>query len=464
MNQHKPKIGLLGISQELYLGMVPGIPERLQDFANQLISTLADQVQIDFPKVVMNEKDAQEVISHFNQQGYDGMLEINLTFGPSLNLVRGLQKHHTPILLANVQPEYEVTPQWNMNDLTYNQGIHGIQDTANCLLRLGKKFMVITEDWRSQEFKDYVTDWAKAANAYQALRQMKIAYFGKMNGMGDTITDWHAFMQVIGPEIREEPIGQVCRYMEALTPEEVQGQIKKDSQNFQIDKNMPAESHQHAVEIMLGFEKLLQQGGYAGYSANFDVFQGDGRFRQIGLLAASNLMAKGYGYGAEGDINSCTLVAAGHQLHGNAHFTEMYAMDFKRDSMLMSHMGEGNWKIARKDKPVRLAYRELGIGGLDNPPTTVFMAEPGPATITSLVPLGGNRFRLVVMQGHVLDHEEYPTIEMPYFHFKPDRGVRAANTGWLKAGGTHHQCLLQGDQRRRWQMLAEMLNIELIEV
>jgi L-arabinose isomerase len=63
--------------------------------------------------------------------------------------------------------------------------------------------------------------------------------------------------------------------------------------------------------------------------------------------AASSLMAKGYCYGAEGDVQTACLVFAGHALIGDAHFTEMYAMDFASDSVLLSHMGEGDWKIAR---------------------------------------------------------------------------------------------------------------------
>ncbi len=157
-------------------------------------------------------------------------------------------------------------------------------------------------------------------------------------------------------------------------------------------------------------------------------------------------------------------VCAGHVLEENAHFTEMYAMDFKRKSMLMSHMGEGNWKIARKDKPVRLANRVLGIGDLENPPTPVFMAEPGPATMVSLVHLVGEQFRLVVAYGEILETEEYPTIEMPYFHFKPASGLRECNDGWLKSGGTHHQVLHLGDHRKKWNMLCNILGIEYREV
>src|SRR5262249_10823084 len=113
------------------------------------------------------------------------------------------------------------------------------------------------------------------------------------------------------------------------------------------------------------------------------------------LAAASTLMAEGYGYAAEGDVLTACLVAAGHRLIGDAHFTEMYAMDFPSDSVLMSHMGEGNWKVARSDRPVRLIKRPLGIGRLADPPTFLFQYQPGPATIATPVNLEGGPFRLV---------------------------------------------------------------------
>ena len=231
-----------------------------------------------------------------------------------------------------------------------------------------------------------------------------------------------------------------------------------------INERMQAAQAEQAKEASAEGQKFLDENDYHGFSAHFDAFKGDGRFEQINMLAASNLMAEGYGYGAEGDTNTASLVAAGHVLEANAHFTEMYAMDFKRKSILMSHMGEGNWKIARKDRSVRLANRTLDIGGLENPPTAVFMAEPGPATIVSLVPLVGDQFRLVVSYGEILNTEEYPTIEMPHFHFKPASGLRECNDGWLKAGGTHHQVLHLGDQRQKWRMLCNILGIEYKEV
>src|SRR5258708_10151124 len=127
-------------------------------------------------------------------------------------------------------------------------------------------------------------------------------------------------------------------------------------------------------------------------------------------------MARGYGYAAEGDVVAGCLVSAGPARIGDAHFTEMYAMDFPSDSVLMSHMGEGNWKVARADRPVRLIKRPLGIGRLDDPPTFLFQYQPGPATLATLVPLCGQRFPLVVAEGENLDSQERPALELPYSH------------------------------------------------
>lgn len=460
-----PQIGVLGIMQELYDKSLPGITERQEKYAQQVCEQLSGIAHLTFPRAARNRDDIEEILSDFNHRELDGVMIIMLTYGPAMRTVRALQKNNLPILLANIQPVPEVTTDWDMADLTYNQGIHGAQDMANAIIRThGDNFEVISADWKNDEFKSFVESWARAAQAAKALSRMRIAAIGKMHGMGDTLSDEAAFTRVIGPEVNREYIGEVYRQMEAVTDNEIEQQMETERKRFLVDDHMPDDNFRYAVRMYLGFKAFLEKFNYEAFSAHFDVFKGDGRFKQIHMLAASNLMAEGYGYAAEGDTNTASMVAAGHYLADDAHFTEMYAMDFKRESMLMSHMGEGNWKIARKDRPVRLANRELGIGDLDNPPTTVFMAEPGPATMVSLVHLVGEQFRLVVTYGEILDTEEYPTIEMPYFHFKPSSGLRACNDGWLKAGGTHHQVLHTGDQREKWKMLCNMLEIEYTEV
>jgi L-arabinose isomerase len=212
--------------------------------------------------------------------------------------------------------------------------------------------------------------------------------------------------------------------------------------------------------MQVAIEAILTDRGYGAYSTHFDAIGEDGRFSRLPLAAASTLMSKGYGYGAEGDALAATMVFAGHQLAGDGHFTEMYAMDFPSDSILMSHMGEGNYAVARNDEPVRLIKRSLGIGKLDDPPTFLFRIQPGPATLASLVSLGGEAFRMVVSEGEVLDSQVLPALEMPYGQFSPTTGMRECMNNWLRNGGTHHMVMNLGHHAKEWEVFCELAGIE----
>lgn len=460
----RPRVALLGIMQELYDDMLPGITERQGQYAQKIADQLSDVVDVTFEAPARNRADIERQVHRFNDEELDGIIIVMLTYGPAMRTVRALSENQLPVMLANVQPERSITKAWDMDDLTYNQGVHGAQDLANTLVRLGIDAPIISEDWRSDRFVEFVSDWAHAAKAERSLRDMHIAQFGQMPGMGDIETDDTAFMRTLGLQVDQLSMGLVEERMHAVSDESVTASVAADERRFEIDDDLSEEQHRYASRFEVAIQDLLDEEGYDGFSMYFDAVGDDGRFEQLHMLAASNLMAKGYGYAAEGDTCCTSLVTAGHRLAPDAHFTEMYAMDFERDSILQSHMGEGNWRIAREDRPVKLIDRPLGIGGLDNPPTVLFMAEPGPATLVSLAPVGGEEYRLVVANGEILDTDELPNVEMPYFHFRPDSGVRDCLDGWLENGGTHHQCLHLGDVSRRWDMLGDMVDIDVVHV
>jgi L-arabinose isomerase len=285
-----------------------------------------------------------------------------------------------------------------------------------------------------------------------------------MNGMGDIRVDEHAMLRALGPQVDALAPGALHRAAVAASEEDVEALIAAEDAQFEIDPRLSAEEREEHARMQLGAEQVLRDGGYGAYSAHFGAIAEDGRFGRLPLAAASSLMAKGYGYGAEGDALTAALMSAAQTLLGETQFTEMYAMDFASDSILMSHMGEGNWRLARPDRPVRLIKRPLGIGGLGDPPTFLFQYATGPATLATLVSLGGERFRLLVAEGEVLDTAELPQLEMPYGHFRPDSGVRDCMDAWLRFGGPHHQVLNPGRQAHTWRQFSELAGLELAVV
>lgn len=461
----KPRIGLLAIMQELYDHMIPGITERQAGYAASVARALEPVAEVIFERPARNRSDVEEVMASLHAQRVDGIAIVMLTYGPAMRTVRALLDCRLPLLLANIQPERSVTAEWDMADLTYNQGIHGAQDQANALVRTEVPFSVLTGDWRSEAFASAFEDWARAARAVSVLRRARIAVLGyPMNGMGDILYDAPAMMRRLGPMVVSEDLGALHRRLEEVADSEVEGLLARHGEQFEVADDLPRERHAYAARMELAIRAMLEEGDYAGFSFHFDSIGGDGRFRQLPLLAASNVMADGYGFAAEGDTNTAVLMVAAQALIGETHFSEMYAMDWELDSVLISHMGEGNWRIARRDRPVRLIDRELGIGRLDNPPTPVFQAQPGPATTAALVPVEGEYYRLLVSRGQVLDTPELPKVEMHHFHFRPEAGMEAFMDQWLSLGGPHHFVLNLGDHMHRWARLAEQLELELVEL
>jgi L-arabinose isomerase len=462
ITKQKPKIGFLGIMHGLYDQSQPEIPAQQEVFAKEVVKQLKDVAEVDFPGVAKNRELIEKYVKYFNENAFDGIMIVNLLYSPGMRIVQTLERNTLPLLLANIQPLPGVTKDWNWSLLTTNQGIHGIQDTANMVMRLGKKTRhhIITEDWKSENFKRFFEDWALAANAAARLGRMKAAIFGRMHNMGDILGDDAAFYRIFGLEVNHVTIGPVVRNMEAVTEKEIDAQIAEDKRNYAVDPKLSAESHRYAARMQLGYEKFLVENGYDGFSQFFDIYKEDGRLKQLPILGASNLLAKGFGYSAEGDTHVMALTMIGHMLSRDPHFTEMYSLDFGRDAALMSHMGEGNWKVARKDRPIKLIDRPLDIGDRENPPTPIFSIQPGPATLVSLVAIEGSAYRVVVSLGTILDTEEIPGIPMNYSFFKPDNGIRKSMDNWLALGGTHHEVLFLGDQTRRIRMFCEMKNLE----
>ncbi|GHC79155.1 L-arabinose isomerase [Nocardiopsis terrae] len=460
-----PRIGLLGVMQPLYDAMIPGITEHQAAYAERVAAELSGVAEWTVSRPVRGRQDAERAMRDFETEGLDGVLVVMLTYGPSLRVTRALTESRLPVALANIQPDPAVTAEWDMDDMTYNQGIHGAQDTANALVRAGTRFEVITGEWQDPHFAEQVDRWARAARTVSSLRRLRVGVFGyPMNGMGDARVDETALLRALGPEVHVIAPGALHRTMADLPEQAVRDLISWEDGTFDVDEKLSEEEREDHARMQLGIERLLEDSGCGAYSTHFDAIAEDGRFARLPMAAASTLMAQGYGFAGEGDVLAASVVYAGHQLAGDGHFTEMYAMDFPSDSILMSHMGEGNWRLAREDEPVRLIKRPLGIGGLDDPPTILFRYRTGAATLASLVALGGERFRLVVAEGEVLDAPELPALEMPYGQFRPSSGVRGCMDAWLRAGGTHHMVMNTGHRARDWRVLCELTGIEYVPV
>src|SRR5215213_6190089 len=248
MASAKPRIGLLGIMQALYDEMLPGISERQAGYAAEVAAALGEVAEVDVAAPVKDRDAAERAVADFESRDLDGLLVVMLTYGPAMRVARALAGTRLPICLANIQPVPGVTPAWDMADLTYNQGIHGAQDTANAMVRAGRPFTVVTEDWEAPAFRDAVGRWAGAAAAVTRWRSLKVGVFGyAMNGMGDIRFDEHTLLRVLGPQVDALATGALHRAATAAPDADVAALMADEDARFAVDPRLSrSEREDHA--------------------------------------------------------------------------------------------------------------------------------------------------------------------------------------------------------------------------
>ena len=105
----RPRIGLLGIMQELYDDMVPGITERQAAYGAEVAAALGAIADVEFIRPARNRQDVEDVTGELLGRGVDGLMIVMLTYGPAMRTVPALLGARVPLLLANIQPERSIT-------------------------------------------------------------------------------------------------------------------------------------------------------------------------------------------------------------------------------------------------------------------------------------------------------------------------------------------------------------------
>jgi L-arabinose isomerase len=461
MQTKKARVGFLGLMLKLY-DRFPEVKPAMAEFADKLIDTMSPFADVIFPGICNTRELVNEAVAKFESENVDLLMTVLLTYAPSHIALPALNKTKLPILIYNTQQEYAIT-QDSPSDVTFkNHGMHGVQDLANVLLRSGCKFQILTGHYKDQKTLNELKSWCDAARVAQYMRNVRIGLMGyPMEQMGDFSIDETAFLSQIGVEVQRIPMKLIAEMAENAPYHEIIEQMAFDNETFNVDPKVTKDVHESSSRLEWAIRNALKERNMQGFSAHFSAVAEDGRLETLPFLASSKLLAEGYGFGGEGDITSASAVTMMNELTGMANFTEMFTMDFGGNSVLMSHMGECNWKMAHKDRPVQLVLDDLGIADLKMPPVLLrFALEPGDVTLVSLTTLAKGRMKFIITEGKIVDFPPIPSINKPNFKFAPDGDLSEFLTKFSMEGGSHHQALVYGRMAGTIKKIGDILGID----
>ena len=401
-----------------------------------------------------------------------GLITWMHTFSPAKMWIGGLKVLQKPVLHLHTQFNRDLP--WDKIDMDFmnlNQSAHGDREYGFIMTRMRINRKVVAGHWRDPEVVRQVAVWIRAAAGWHALQGARIARFGdNMREVAVTEGDKVEAQMQFGYSVNGYGIGDLVAVIRQIGDTEIEALLGEYEKAYMLDKALLKEGARRnelfeAARIELGMLKFLEEGNFCAFTTTFEDLHG---LVQLPGLAVQRLMARGYGFGAEGDWKTAALVYAtkvmAQGLKGGTSFMEDYTyhLDPAGMKVLGAHMLEVCESIALA-KP-SLEIHALGIGGKKDPARLVFNVPAGEAVNASLIDMG-NRFRLIVNEVTVVDPDrQLPKLPVARAIWVPKPNLQVGATAWIYAGGAHHTVFTQAVTAEYFADFAEMAGIEYVEI
>ncbi len=463
----RPQLGLLSLTLELYETLAPGLRASREAWLREtLIPALGTQADVHFEGAVFRREDIEATVARFEAMHLDALAVVLLTYSPSQLALPALRRTRLPLVIWNTQELLAVDSAFTTAAMIDNHGVHGTQDLANVLTREGVAFHYVTSAATDPDGLAELADFAAAAAAARRLRSARIGMLGyPFPGMGDFAVDTTRLASTLGCSWVNLTVEDYIQRSAAAAAAEVADLVTDYRRSYEVAADVTDADLDATARAELALRGLVRDHRLDALTYQFLAFGDDARTSTLPFVAASRLMAEGVGFGGEGDVLAAAATTFVNWLQPPASFSEMFTIDFAGGSLFLSHMGEANVGMARRDRRVPLVARPTPITRTrDRQLALVTSFAPGPATLIALTPGPGLRWRLIAAPVTVEDFGPLPGFCVPHFKLRPAGDVRDFLTAYAKAGGPHHNVVCFGDARRRLRLAAAMLPADYLEL
>ena len=463
----KPKIGLLGLTLELYEGTAPELRKGREAFVREkLAPALADVADVRFDGAVFAREAVERAVAGFEADGVDAILVVLLSYAQSLVSAPALKRTDLPIVVWNTQELLAVNESYGNAEMLANHGVHGTHDLCNVLVRAGVPFEYVTGHVDDAEAVGELGDFFRAAYAAGRLRQARLGLLGyPFPGMGDFGLDTTHMATSLGCAWTALSVAEYVKRCAEADAAQVKKLVGEYQKAYDIASGITTDELAEAARAEVALRGMVEDNRLDAVTYEFLAFGEDERVETLPFVGMSRLLGEGIGFGGEGDLISSAGTVLLNWLNPPASFSEIFTVDFAGGALFVSHMGEANVGMNRRDRKPRVVKREASlvpIRGSQLAPVVSF--EPGEATLVALTLTAGQHWRLIAAPMTIEDFGPLEVLAVPHSKIKPKGDVREFLTGYAKAGGPHHLAVCFGDARRRLRMLAGILGADFCEL
>ncbi|HAS6869392.1 L-arabinose isomerase [Vibrio parahaemolyticus] len=393
------------------------------------------------------------------------------TFSPAKMWIAGLTQLNKPFLHLHTQ--FNAALPWDEIDMDFmnlNQSAHGCREFGFIGTRLNIERKVVVGHWQEPQVHRDIDDWCRAAIGVNAGQHLKVARFGD-NMRQVAVTEGNKVSAQIqfGYEVNAYGLGELSDVVNSISDADVNHQLDEYASVYEMSPDLFNDSDlkklmAQEARLELGMESFLKSVGAGAFTNTFENLTG---LTNLPGLATQRLMAKGFGYGGEGDWKTAAMThimkVMGQGKPGGTSFMEDYTYNFgEKGQVLGAHMLEVCPTIAAA-KP-RLEVHRHTIGCRCDIPRLIFSGQSGEALNVSIIDLG-DRFRMIVnVIDTVTPPQSLPHLPVAHALWEPQPNLNIAAAAWIHAGGAHHAVYSQAVTLPMLTDYAEILGIEMVVI
>lgn len=386
------------------------------------------------------------------------------TFSPAKMWIRALQTVDKPLLHLHTQYNREIPYDTiDMDFMNLNQSAHGDREFGFICTRLGIVREVVPGYYKNDSVIADIKSFAGLCRALKLSHGLRVAMFGN-NMRNVAVTDGDRVESEIqyGWNVNYYAVGDLVKLINAVTEEEIDAKMAEFTEKYTMATDNIAAVREQA-KYAVGLEKFIARERIGAFTDTFEDLYG---LEQLPGIAIQDIMAKGIGFGPEGDYKTSALTAVLFEMakgrEGATGFLEDYTYDLTEgeELELASHMLEVP-PVFAASKP-EIQVHPLSIGGKSDPARLVFDGVQGDGIQVAMIDMG-NRFRIICADIELVRQPQaMPCLPVAriMWRYKPD--FKTGTAAWIYAGGAHHSVVSTALTAEDIRLLGKFTNTEVV--
>ncbi|MGA8289039.1 MAG: arabinose isomerase, partial [Acidobacteriaceae bacterium] len=416
---------------------------------------------------------AREAAHTFRAVDLDLLFIYITTYAVSSIVLPLVQRSGAPVIVLNLQPDAAIDyAAFNqLNDRTSMTGRWleycspcPAPEIANLMQRAKIPFRQVTGTLQDDQTWNEIDEWLSAATTKSALASNRLGLMGHYyNGMLDVMTDVTQIAITFGSHVEILEVDELSGIRAEVDDKSIAARMKEFREQFDVQADCDAKELERAARTSLALDEFVARHALTsmayyyegtGNAANLDTMSSI-------ILGTSMLTARHIPVAGEYEVKNAIAMKIMDTFGAGGSFTELYAVDYKEDLVLMGHDGPGHVAIAEgktKVRPLQVYHGKVGRG------ISIEMSvRHGPVTLLSVAEDAETGFKLLAAEGECVAGEILE-IGNTNSRYRFPMGARMFLERWNAEGPAHHCAVGLGHVAERIKKLADLLEIHFRQV